>query len=87
MIVLDEPNANLDGEGAEALFGALEAACEWGSTIIMVVHSRNMLRGVDKIIALREGRVETFGPATVVIEHLTNRSISPVTKDTGEVGS
>ncbi|TQV80515.1 type I secretion system permease/ATPase [Denitrobaculum tricleocarpae] len=71
VLVLDEPNANLDGSGAEALFRALQAAREWGATTIMVVHSQAMLKGVDKIIALRNGRVEAFGHTAAVMERLT----------------
>ncbi|MCG8692520.1 MAG: type I secretion system permease/ATPase [Minwuiales bacterium] len=71
VLVLDEPNANLDGDGAQALFAALDVARGWGATVVMVVHSRNMLQGADKIVALREGQVEAFGQAQTVIERLT----------------
>jgi len=70
VIVLDEPNANLDGEGIDALFRALKAAREWRATIVMVVHTQRMMQGVDKIVALRDGRVEAFGQTAAVIERL-----------------
>lgn len=73
-LILDEPNANLDGAGTGALISALNTAQDWGATIVMVVHRQNMLQGIDKILALRDGRIELFGPAAQVLEKLSKAS-------------
>lgn len=89
LIVLDEPNANLDGAGAAALITALNAASDWGATLLIVAHRQDMLQGIGKILALRDGRIELFGPANLVLEKLAKAS-SPMNKnkrdgnDTGE---
>jgi len=70
ILVLDEPNANMDGDGAAALMMALQKARQWSASVIMVVHTSGMLKGADKIMALRDGRVETYGPAKEVLAHL-----------------
>lgn len=74
LIVLDEPNSSLDGAGARALIGTLNSAQDWGASIIMVMHRPNMVQGIDKILVLRDGRVELFGPSALVMEKLSTAS-------------
>lgn len=76
LIVLDEPNANLDSEGEDALFSALRQAREWGATVVLVAHQVRTLRPVDKLLVLREGKMELFGPRDAV---LTKLRPTPVT--------
>ncbi len=70
LVVLDEPNANLDHEGEEALRLALQELKEEGVTLIVVAHRPSLLRGVDKLLVLREGAVELFGPRAEIMARL-----------------
>jgi PrtD family type I secretion system ABC transporter len=75
LIVLDEPNANLDQEGETALVAALRDHKERGATIVVVTHRMNLLSPVDKIAVLREGRLERFGDRDEVLRELSPRAI------------
>lgn len=67
LIVLDEPNASLDQEGEEALMDALEALKAGGATIVVVSHKPTIFRSADKMLVLRDGRMEMFGPKDQVM--------------------
>lgn len=67
MIVLDEPNSNLDGAGEEALAEALKRLATRGKTVIVVSHKVNLLGLVDKILVLEQGFVRMFGPRDKVL--------------------
>ncbi|MBC7139197.1 MAG: type I secretion system permease/ATPase [Defluviimonas sp.] len=62
IIVLDEPNANLDQEGDEALRRAILAMRNRGSVVVVMAHRPSALAAVNKVLVLRSGQVETFGP-------------------------
>jgi PrtD family type I secretion system ABC transporter len=70
VLVLDEPNANLDRVGEMALIRALKTLREQGTTIILVVHHASILETVDKLLVLREGKMDAFGPRNEVLAHL-----------------
>lgn len=70
LIVLDEPNASLDSEGEESLVAAMRKAKAWGGTVIIVAHQPRILQPVDKLLLLRDGRVELFGPRDEVLARL-----------------
>jgi ABC-type protease/lipase transport system fused ATPase/permease subunit len=67
LIVLDEPNANLDGPGEEALIGALKSASSSGSTVVLITHKPAILFAVDKILVLNDGIVESFGARNEIL--------------------
>ncbi|MBI1198271.1 MAG: type I secretion system permease/ATPase [Phenylobacterium sp.] len=69
-VVLDEPNANLDAEGEEALMRAIEAIKANGGTVIIISHKVGVFRAADKMLVLRDGRVELFGPRDQVMSRL-----------------
>lgn len=60
LVILDEPNANLDTEGDEALKTAIENLKARGTTVVVILHRPNILQIVDKILVLREGVVQKF---------------------------
>ncbi|MCV2868665.1 type I secretion system permease/ATPase [Defluviimonas sp. WL0002] len=60
LVVLDEPNSNLDSNGEQALMAAIGHLKARGTTIVMVTHNAAVLRATDKILALREGKVAAF---------------------------
>jgi PrtD family type I secretion system ABC transporter len=67
LLVLDEPNSNLDAEGEAALQRALTQARQVGMTVVMVGHRPSMMRSVDRLAVLRDGQVEAFGPRDQVL--------------------
>lgn len=70
ILILDEPNAHLDSEGDAALVKALSALKADGKTVLIVSHKPGILPVVDKILLLRDGRVELFGPRDEVLQKI-----------------
>jgi PrtD family type I secretion system ABC transporter len=70
-IVLDEPNASLDHEGEIALMSAIETMKANGATVVIISHKIGVFRVADKLLALRDGRMEMFGPRDAVLAKLT----------------
>jgi ABC-type protease/lipase transport system fused ATPase/permease subunit len=66
LLLLDEPNANLDGAGEQALGEAL-AALRGRVTVVIVTHRTTLLQNVDKLMMLENGRVKHFGPVNEVL--------------------
>jgi ATP-binding cassette subfamily C protein/ATP-binding cassette subfamily C protein EexD len=69
-VVLDEPNSNLDGDAEQALIRGLEALKARGSTVILVSHRPTLVQGVDKVLLMRDGAAEAFGPRAEVLKRL-----------------
>ncbi len=76
LIVLDEPNANLDTDGEDALVNAIVQAKSWGATVVIVAHQPRILRPVDKLMLLREGRMDLFGPRDEILNKLRPKPVS-----------
>jgi len=76
-VVLDEPNANLDAEGEEALMKAIDAMKQNGATVVIISHKPGVFRAADKMLVLREGRVELFGPRDQVLARLMKPAAAP----------
>jgi PrtD family type I secretion system ABC transporter len=70
LIVLDEPNANLDTAGEAALAAAIEEMKGRGATLIIVGHRPSTIAQADRILLLKDGRVEAFGPRDEVLKRL-----------------
>ena len=62
VLILDEPNAHLDGDGEALLVRALAELKAAGTSILITAHRTGVLAAVDKLLVLRDGRVEQFGP-------------------------
>jgi len=71
MVVLDEPNSNLDSEGEKALLECMAELKQSGITVVIVAHRPSMLNDVDKILVLRDGQVEMFGPRADIVPRVT----------------
>jgi len=76
LIVLDEPNANLDPVGEEALARAIETVTANGAIVVVVTHRMNLLRRVSHAALMQEGRIARFGQARDIIDAATQ----PLTK-------
>jgi ATP-binding cassette subfamily C protein len=73
LVVLDEPNSNLDAEGDEALTQAILGIRARGGIAIVVAHRPSAISGVDYILVMAKGRQQQFGPK----EEILNRVIQP----------
>ncbi|MBY3037481.1 type I secretion system permease/ATPase [Rhizobium sp. 25PS6] len=74
LIILDEPNSNLDREGEEALIAALSTVKATGTTVILIAHRPNIMETVDKILILNRGQQDLFGPRDYVFNELAARA-------------
>jgi ATP-binding cassette subfamily C protein EexD len=73
LVILDEPNSNLDNEGEEALRQAIQKLKAQGTTVILITHKLPILQLADKILFLRDGKVNLFGPRDQVFAQLAQR--------------
>jgi PrtD family type I secretion system ABC transporter len=67
LIVLDEPNANLDQEGELALAQSLQRMKNENMTVVIISHRPSILSNVDKILVLRDGMIDKFGVRSEVM--------------------
>ncbi|MER9655079.1 type I secretion system permease/ATPase [Mesorhizobium sp. M0152] len=73
LVVLDEPNSNLDAEGEQALFQAIFSVRQRGGIVVLVAHRPSALGTVDFILAMSQGRVQAFGPKDEILAKLFPR--------------
>jgi PrtD family type I secretion system ABC transporter len=73
LIVLDEPNSNLDGEGEAALQKAIHDLKSRGAIVLMIAHRQSSLVMCDKALVLRNGVQEAFGPRDAVLAKVLQR--------------
>jgi len=77
LVVLDEPNSNLDDLGEQALARALVALKVRGCTVIVITHRVGILGMVDRIMVLNEGALVLDGPRDEVLAKLNQRQQQP----------
>ncbi len=70
LIVLDEPDASLDGEGEGALRATLRALRTAGATVVVVSHRTALLPEMDALLLLKDGQPQLFGPREEVLKRL-----------------
>ena len=89
LVVLDEPNSNLDSEGDAALNKAVLAVRERGGVVVVVAHRPIGIESVDLVMVLKEGRVQAFGPKDTVLGQVLQRpvSASPAIKIVSDKGA
>ncbi|MFM1885219.1 MAG: hypothetical protein RL026_376 [Pseudomonadota bacterium] len=68
VIVLDEPNSNLDDAGEAALLQAVVQLKARRATVVVVTHRKNMLPQVDRLLLLADGEIKGYGPRDRVLE-------------------
>lgn len=72
ILVLDEPNAHLDEAGEQALVQAIQRLRQGGCTVILITHRSSSLAVANKILVLRDGALQMFGPKEQLIAALTS---------------
>ena len=75
-VVLDEPNSSLDEAGDAALAGAIAALNQLGTTFVVMTHRSSILGVADKILLMREGAQQAFGPRDEVLAALQQKAQS-----------
>ncbi|HEV7437633.1 MAG TPA: type I secretion system permease/ATPase [Pseudorhizobium sp.] len=68
LVVLDEPNSNLDAEGEEALTRAITAVRQRGGIVVIVAHRPSALQAVDMVGVVQAGRLVAFGPKDEILQ-------------------
>ncbi|BBP45136.1 peptidase [Thiosulfatimonas sediminis] len=76
LVILDEPNSNLDDQGEQALASALQTLKALGTTTVIISHRKQILKHVDKILLMAEGQLRGFGPRDEVLTALQSGQIS-----------
>ena len=71
LIVLDEPNSNLDDQGEYALVAAINDLRSRGKTIVLITHRTTALSTTNKLLLLRDGMAQLFGPSEQVLAEIT----------------
>ncbi|MFN7124355.1 MAG: type I secretion system permease/ATPase [Allorhizobium sp.] len=74
LVVLDEPNSNLDAEGEEALMKAIVKVRERGGIVVIVAHRPSVLQAVDMVGVVQGGKLVSFGPKEEIIKVAANTS-------------
>ena len=73
LVILDEPNSNLDGAGELALAEALKAL-QGQATVVVVTHRATLIQHVDKMLVLDAGKVQHYGPAAEVMKAMQQKA-------------
>ena len=73
LIVLDEPNSNLDAAGDEALTRAILGIRARGGIVVVIAHRPSAIAGVDVVLVLKQGRMQAFGPKDEILSKVLQR--------------
>jgi len=80
LVVLDEPNSNLDEHGEAALVTAIQNLRQRQATVVLITHRPSVLKVVDKILVIKDGRVEAFGPRDEILARFLKPKAVPAPK-------
>ena len=78
LVVLDEPNSNLDLAGETALLEAVRRMRDSGKTVVLITHKANVIGAVDKLLVLNDGVAQMFGPRDEVMARLSSPRVVPL---------
>ena len=73
LVVLDEPNSNLDAAGDEALTRAVLGVRARGGIVVVIAHRPSAIAGVDLLLVLKQGRLQAFGPKDEILSKVPQR--------------
>lgn len=77
LVVLDEPNSNLDAEGEQALSEAIVGVRQRGGIVIVIAHRPSALAAADMVLMMSEGRMQAFGPKEEVLAKILRQENRP----------
>jgi ATP-binding cassette subfamily C protein len=77
LVVLDEPNANLDSEGEDALTRAILGVRARNGIVVVIAHRPSALAGVDTLLVMQAGRMASFGPKETVLKQALRPAPAP----------
>lgn len=86
LILLDEPNSNLDEVGERALASAIQELKATGATIFVITHRTTILSQLDRLLVMSAGGVSMYGPRDQVMEELNKQQLA-VQQKAGQVGA
>ena len=78
LLVLDEPNANLDEAGEAALLKAMDAQRRSGKAVVVITHRGRLIEAADRLVLVEHGRVGLQGPRDQVLRQLAARRRQPL---------
>ena len=71
ILILDEPNSNLDADGDKELLQCLEQCKAQGTTILLVAHRMSMMPIVDGLLIVQDGRIAAYGPKDEILKEIS----------------
>ena len=74
LVVLDEPNANLDDVGEQALMRALREIKNRGATVFLITHRPHAIAVADQLVVMNDGHIQVQGPREAVLAHLRQQA-------------
>jgi ATP-binding cassette subfamily C protein len=77
ILILDEPNSNLDADGDQELLQCLQMCKARGTTILLVAHRMSMMPVVDGLLIIQDGRVAAYGPKDDILKQITTQKSVP----------
>jgi ATP-binding cassette subfamily C protein len=92
LVVLDEPNSNLDSDGEEALTQAILGVRERRGIVVVIAHRPSAIAGVDRLMMMNQGRIQVIGPKDEVLAKVLQRPLPgprplKVVPDSGSTGA
>jgi PrtD family type I secretion system ABC transporter len=81
LLVLDDPTANMDGEGEQMLANVIENMCDGGSMVIVVTHRPILLHRVDYVMQMQGGSAVNYGARDVVLQRLREAAVPAIRAD------
>ena len=84
LVVLDEPNSNLDKKGEASLYQTIAYLKAKLTTVVIITHRPELLNHVDRIIVLSDGRPKLYGPRDQVLEKLAGKNIKSISPEEAE---
>ena len=77
ILILDEPNSNLDADGDQELLQCLHMCKARGTTILLVAHRMSMMPIVDGLLIIQDGRVAAYGPKDEILRQISSQKSVP----------
>ncbi|HDS1802086.1 TPA: type I secretion system permease/ATPase [Pseudomonas putida] len=87
VILLDEPNSNLDEVGERALAHAIQYLKQAGSTVFVITHRTSILSQLDRLLVMQNGAITMYGPRDQVMEELNKQQLAQVSAGTAQAGA